>query len=184
MTQLYLYDDAVARSFEPFALTRPFGEMRAGIALGRARWERALDTKAARASWAQSMLRDFEEHGAPAMATEVARRSILANSRCLVPLGWSAHDADVWTCDGAIAAVRVANTVGAAELVDGSRTLESIRAAGTRVVDIPGRWVDHVWELITNLVNAAPRRHRGTRSASHVRGAGRRDRDWRRTRVC
>jgi UDP-N-acetylglucosamine diphosphorylase / glucose-1-phosphate thymidylyltransferase / UDP-N-acetylgalactosamine diphosphorylase / glucosamine-1-phosphate N-acetyltransferase / galactosamine-1-phosphate N-acetyltransferase len=151
VTQLYLYDDAVARSFEPFALTRPFGEMRAGIALGRARWERALDTRAGGFIGAEH-LRDFEEAGAPPYAGEIRAGSIIANTRCLVPLGWSTHDADVWTCDGAIAAVRLANGVGAGELTDGARALESLRAAGTRVVDIPGRWVGHVWELITQLV--------------------------------
>ena len=40
MSDLVLYDDAIARVFEPFALTRPFGEMRAGIALVRARCAR------------------------------------------------------------------------------------------------------------------------------------------------
>jgi UDP-N-acetylglucosamine diphosphorylase / glucose-1-phosphate thymidylyltransferase / UDP-N-acetylgalactosamine diphosphorylase / glucosamine-1-phosphate N-acetyltransferase / galactosamine-1-phosphate N-acetyltransferase len=151
VTQLYLYDDAIARSFEPFALTRPFGEMRAGIALGRTRWERALDAVAAGFAGAEH-LRDFDEAGAPAAAGDIRANSILANSRCLVPLGWSAHDADVWTCEGAIAAVRLANGASAAELRDGARALESLRAAGTRVVDIPGRWVDHVWELVTQLV--------------------------------
>jgi UDP-N-acetylglucosamine diphosphorylase/glucosamine-1-phosphate N-acetyltransferase len=151
VTQLYLYDDALARSFEPFALTRPFGEMRAGMALGRARWERAMDETAAGFIGA-GHLRDFEETGAPPSAEDIRAGSIIANSRCLVPLGWSAHEADVWTCDGAIAAVRIANGVSAAELADGSRALESLRASGTRVVDIPGRWVRHVWELITQLL--------------------------------
>jgi UDP-N-acetylglucosamine diphosphorylase/glucosamine-1-phosphate N-acetyltransferase len=150
VTQLYLYDDAVARSLEPFALTRPFGEMRAGIALGRTRWERALDARAAGFIGAEH-LRDFDEAGAPPAAGDVRADSILANSRCLVPLGWSAHDADVWTCEGAIAAVRLAHGASAAELEGGARALESLRAAGTRVVDIPGTWVEHVWELVTRL---------------------------------
>jgi UDP-N-acetylglucosamine diphosphorylase / glucose-1-phosphate thymidylyltransferase / UDP-N-acetylgalactosamine diphosphorylase / glucosamine-1-phosphate N-acetyltransferase / galactosamine-1-phosphate N-acetyltransferase len=151
VTQLYLYDDAIARSFEPFALTRPFGEMRAGIALGRARWERATAGTAA-GFIGDAHLRDFEETDAPPAAGSIRAGSIIANSRCLVPLGWSAHEADVWTCDGAIAAVRIANALSAEELADGSRALESVRASGTHVVDIPGRWVHHVWELITQLV--------------------------------
>ena len=151
MTDLYLYDDALARSFEPFALTRPFGEMRAGIALGRARWERALEARATGFIGAEH-LRDFDEVGAPSAAGDIRVGAIVANSRCIVPLGWRAPDADVWTCDGTIAAVRVANTKGAAELADGSRSLEALRAAGTRIVDIPGRWVSAVWELVTQLV--------------------------------
>jgi len=151
VTELHLYDDALARTFEPFALTRPFGEMRAGIALGRARWERALDARAAGFIGAEH-LRDFEESGAPPAASDIRAGAIVANSRCIVPLGWSTHDADVWTCDGEIAAVRVASAVAAGALGDGAKPLESLRAAGTRVVDIPGRWVRAVWELITELV--------------------------------
>ena len=49
MTRLYLYDDAAARAFEPFALTRPVGELRAGAALLRRRWEAALGAPAAAA---------------------------------------------------------------------------------------------------------------------------------------
>ena len=129
MTRLYLYDDATARSFEPFALTRPFGEMRAGIALGRARWERALNAPAAGFVGAEH-LRDFDEAGAPSAAGDIRGGSIVANSRCLVPLGWSAHDADVWTCEGAIAAVRIAKDATSAELGDGARTLESAARRG------------------------------------------------------
>jgi UDP-N-acetylglucosamine diphosphorylase/glucosamine-1-phosphate N-acetyltransferase len=151
VTDLFLYDDVLARSFEPFALTRPFGEMRAGIALGRARWERALDAKAAGFIGAEH-LRDFEEAGAPSAAGEIRAGSIIANSRCIVPLGWSTNDADVWTCDGEVAAVRVAAAIGAGELDDGGTPLESLRAAGTRVVDIPARWIRAVWELLTQLV--------------------------------
>lgn len=150
MTELHLYDDARARSFEPFALTRPFGEMRAGIALGRARWERALDATASGFIGAEH-LRDFEELGAPRAAGDIRAGSIIANSRCIVPLGWSASDADVWTCNGGIAAVCLASALGASELRDGEPSLESFRGAGTRVVDIPGRWVNAVWELITQL---------------------------------
>jgi UDP-N-acetylglucosamine diphosphorylase/glucosamine-1-phosphate N-acetyltransferase len=154
VTALYLYDDALARSFEPFALTRPFGEMRAGIALGRARWERAVDGSAAAGFIGAEQLRDFEESGAPPAAGEIRAGSIVANSRCIVPLGWSAHEADVWTCDGQVAAVRLGSALGTGggELGDGSRPLESLRASGTRVVDIPGRWIRAVWELVTQLV--------------------------------
>ncbi|MDQ2931694.1 MAG: hypothetical protein M3Y05_12895 [Gemmatimonadota bacterium] len=151
MTELHLYDDALARTFEPFALTRPFGEMRAGIALGRARWERALDAMAAGFIGAEH-LRDFEEAGAPPASGDIRAGAIIANSRCIVPLGWSAPDADVWTCDGTVAAVRVGSAIAAPALVDGRRPLDALRGAGTRVVDIPGRWVNAVWELITQLL--------------------------------
>jgi len=35
MSAVFLYDDARARQFEPFALTRPIGETRAGALLVR-----------------------------------------------------------------------------------------------------------------------------------------------------
>ncbi len=47
MTDLFLYDDATARTFEPFSLTRPTSELRAGALLLRERWERTLKMKAA-----------------------------------------------------------------------------------------------------------------------------------------
>ena len=42
MSGVVLYDDARARRFEPFALTRPVAELRAGALLVRERWTRAL----------------------------------------------------------------------------------------------------------------------------------------------
>ena len=41
MSALYFFDDVRARQFEPFALTRPGCELRAGMSLIRKRWERA-----------------------------------------------------------------------------------------------------------------------------------------------
>jgi UDP-N-acetylglucosamine diphosphorylase/glucosamine-1-phosphate N-acetyltransferase len=35
---------------------------------------------------------------------------------------------------------------------DGAVTLEQLKPAGSRVVDIPGRWIGGVWELITTLL--------------------------------
>jgi UDP-N-acetylglucosamine diphosphorylase/glucosamine-1-phosphate N-acetyltransferase len=151
MTDLVLYDDAIARGFEPFALTRPFGEMRAGIALVRARWEGAMGCAAAGAVVAEH-LRDFEEPAAPCAVREARAGAIVANTRCIVPLGWSAPDADVWTCDGQIAAVRLGAAVRDDALNYGAVALEELKAAGSSVVDIPGRWIGAVWELITSLL--------------------------------
>lgn len=151
MSELVLYDDAIARDFEPFALTRPFGEMRAGIALVRARWEGAMGGAATGALVAEQ-LRDFEEPGAPRAVREARDGAIVANTRCIVPLGWSAPDADVWTCDGRIAAVRLGAAIREESMNDGAVALEQLKSAGSRVVDIPGRWIGAVWELITTLL--------------------------------
>jgi len=47
MSAIYFYDDARARQFEPFALTRPGSELRAGTSLIRKRWERATSLESA-----------------------------------------------------------------------------------------------------------------------------------------
>ena len=67
MSPFVLYDDARARTFEPFALTRPVGELRAGAELLRRRWEQALDTPCA-AFIGAPHLDDFDEPWAPGAA--------------------------------------------------------------------------------------------------------------------
>jgi hypothetical protein len=64
VTPLYLYDDATARAFEPFTVTRPVSELLAGAEVIRRRWERATARRATgfiSAPW----LADFEEFDAP-----------------------------------------------------------------------------------------------------------------------
>src|SRR6185437_1405053 len=47
--------------------------------------------------------------------------------------------ADVWTCEGRVAAVRLAHDLPAQELTGGDEPLESLGAAGTRVACVTGR---------------------------------------------
>ena len=61
---LYLFDDAVADGWSPFALTRPIGELRFGDRLLRERLEDFAGT-AARGTLTRSWLQDFREAGAP-----------------------------------------------------------------------------------------------------------------------
>ncbi|MGI8499132.1 MAG: putative sugar nucleotidyl transferase [Gemmatimonadaceae bacterium] len=152
MTALYLYDDARARTFEPFALTRPVAELRAGTTLLRERWERALAMPAA-GTVAAPHLADFEETGAPPSVGEsVPAGAIIANARCVVPLGWTSRVADVWLCEGAVAAVRVSRPVPIADFDGGGTSLDSLTASGTRLVEVPGRWLREVWQLVTELI--------------------------------
>lgn len=62
--RLYLFDDRVARSWVPFAPTRPASELLFGAMLLRARIERALGLATA-GILAPDGLEDFEEKGAP-----------------------------------------------------------------------------------------------------------------------
>ena len=156
---LYLYDDAVAGRFEPFALTRPVGELRAGTELIRHRWERFVG-RSVEGSIAAAHLADFEEPGAPPVLTTVhpspvlGAGAIVANARCVVALGArTARDVDVWTCDGRVAAVRLGRDTPIAELGGGEVALESLCVAGTRAAELSGRWVECVWELVTGLAD-------------------------------
>ncbi|HEY5086782.1 MAG TPA: putative sugar nucleotidyl transferase, partial [Gemmatimonadaceae bacterium] len=111
MSLLYLYDDARARNFEPFALTRPVSELRAGVEVVRRRWEVVLGHDAAAFVGAQH-LTDFEESGAPPALppdTVIPAGAIVANSRCVIALDESLqHQHSAWRCDGQVCAVRLA----------------------------------------------------------------------------
>ena len=151
MSGLYLYDDLVARTFEPFALTRPTSELRTGVELIRARWESALRARAA-GSIVATHLGEFEELDAPpAVSTTIPAGSIVANSRCVVPLEWISQEADIWTCHGRVAAVRLRVQLDVEELDGGEAPLESLEAAGNRNVGIEGRWLTEVWSIVTDL---------------------------------
>lgn len=149
MTALYLLDDAVANGFMPFALTRPVSELRAGAMLIRERWERAFGARAA-GIVAAPHLADFEEAGAPPVVPSIPEGAIVANSRCLVPLGWSDSASDVWRCGDEIAAVRLHREVDAAELTEANLMLAQLARRG-RESAVPGRWLAAVWDLVTTL---------------------------------
>ena len=150
MTGLFLLDDATARTFEPFALTRPMGELRAGALLIRERWEHATGV-AARASITAPHLADFEEPGSVGVARgTIPRGSVVANARCAISLA-PAPAAGLWTCDGRPAAVVLARDVDAAELAEGGIALESLAGQDPRRVDVQGWWLDQVWDFIKFL---------------------------------
>ena len=150
MTPLYLIDDAAARAFMPFSLTRPLAELRAGAMLIRHRWERAAGAAAAGLVVAPH-LADFEEPGAPAIARgELPAGAVLANARCLVALE-ALPDADVWECGGRVAAVRITRPVAVEALERDGPSLDGLRAGGARVATVAGRWLDAVWDLIATL---------------------------------
>ena len=150
MSELFLYDDAAARRFEPFALTRPTSELRAGALLLRERWERALGLRASAVVTAPQ-LADFDEPWGTAVARgTIPAGSVLANSRCAVALAPVAAG-DNWRCGNQVAAVALSRDVEIAELRDGSLSLSELARAGGRSVEIEGRWIEQVWDLIAHL---------------------------------
>jgi len=153
VSDLFLYDDLTARTFEPFALTRPTSELRAGALLLRERWELCLGGGAKAAGIVTAPhLADFEEPWSVGVVSGVLKKgSVLANSRCAV--GLSAMQAgDFWTCGDRVAAVTLSRDVLAAELASGELSLEKLARDNGRRVDLPGgRWIEHVWDFIRFL---------------------------------
>ena len=153
MTDVYLYDDARARLFEPFALTRPASELRAGTEVTRRRWEHALGARAAGFLAAPHLDRFAELDAAPAAHGTLPAGAIVANARCLPALrslGTAAADA-VWSCEGRVAAVRLAADTPAERFADGGLALDELAARGAAPVAVAGRWLDEVWALVGTL---------------------------------
>lgn len=148
---LYLYDDERARSFEPFALTRPVAELRSGALLTRQRWEAAAGLRASGLICAQH-LGDFEEVDAPPVAQgELPAGSVVANARCTIDLTAPLGDASAWTCDGRVAAVRLAREMPASTFAGGGLALETLIPPGSATRALEGRWIDEVWDLVRLL---------------------------------
>lgn len=151
MKRLYLYDDAKARLFEPFALTRPVSELRAGAEVIRLRWERAAGGKAY-AFIGATHLRDFQELDSPRPAgseTTVPAGSVIVNSRFVVSLAARIDDTSAaFAADGAICAVRVRKSTDIAPLLDGSMDLKDLMPQDAVPAALEGRWLNEVWDLV------------------------------------
>ncbi len=152
MSALYFYDDVRARRFEPFALTRPVSELRAGTSLIRKRWERATSFSSA-GFISSPHLANFEEGTAPpavAPKSEIPAGSVIVNSRCVIPLDVTLDRFDLLMCEGMAAAVRLARSIPVSQFADGSIDLGSIQTSlgGKK---IKGRWMNEVWDFIGSL---------------------------------
>jgi len=151
MNTLVLYDDEVARGFEPFALTRPVAELRAGTEIVRRRWETALGAEASGFIGA-AHLADFDELDAPpCISGTISAGTILVNARCAPTLAPADPWADVWTCRGRVAAVRLARSVAAPTIRDGIADIGALADDGAAATEISGWWLDDVWDLVRHL---------------------------------
>lgn len=161
-----LYDDAVARRFEPFATSRPLGEMRAGALLIRERWEMVLGMHSG--GFVSALhLHGFTEFDAPPFVNGNAlpAGTWLVNTRALPFLDGPAitvsPSASVVTIKGRIAALRLDADTGDARtlaaLADGSHVLIHERALpdGAKddrtTLERDGVWLDEIWDLIGTL---------------------------------
>ncbi len=151
MAGLYFYDDAVARTFAPFALTRPGAELRAGALIVRERWARVFGLDAA-GFLSSPALAGFEEPGAPGAATGLLPAgSIVIHARCVPVLDVrAAPSAGAWRCNGRLAAVRLGKPVPADAFADGTLTLDAFRGVGDDA-ELAGWWHDASWDYVGHL---------------------------------
>lgn len=147
---LVLFDDARARDFQPFALTRPASELRVGAALIRERWERAVGDKVS-GFVSSSHLADFEEPGAaPSCSGTLPAGTVVANARCAVALEPAPHLTSVWRCGDRVAAVRLGSEVQVQELVERDSLSELPIGTGVEA-SIRGWWIEEIWDLVRFL---------------------------------
>jgi UDP-N-acetylglucosamine diphosphorylase/glucosamine-1-phosphate N-acetyltransferase len=147
---LVIYDDATARTFAPFSLTRPIGALRAGAKLIGARWATAFRS----GPWLTASsphLDGFTERGVSGATGVLSPGTIVANSRCVVTLSAEATIGDAWRIGDALGAVRLAKPLPVEALHDGSMDLEHLAGANADVRTLPGRWLDAPWDLIAQL---------------------------------
>jgi UDP-N-acetylglucosamine diphosphorylase/glucosamine-1-phosphate N-acetyltransferase len=157
---LVVYDDAIARTFEPFALTRPIGSLVAGVAPITQRWSMALQVRCA-GCVAAPHLADFDEDPGAVSGTMPAG-TIVANSRFAPALeligqrgGSDGKSKDMqagtWTSGGRVAALRLRKALPIAELASGSLTLESLARGESHVATVDGWWHDEIWDFVKHL---------------------------------
>jgi UDP-N-acetylglucosamine diphosphorylase/glucosamine-1-phosphate N-acetyltransferase len=171
MSALYFYDDARARQFEPFALTRPACEMRAGTSLIRRRWERATSLPSA-GFISSAHLANFDEGTAPpavSAQSEIPAGSVLVNSRCVIPLDLELDRFDLLMCEGVACAVRLARAMPASQFAQGTVDIGSIQTSlGGRKVK--GRWMSEVWDYVAalsdQLMEDIPQRAKGLEASA------------------
>lgn len=149
---IILYDDAIAREFEPFATTRPLGEVRAGALLTRERWALWFGHPVTGAL-SSPHLSEFAEFDAPEMVSVPVRADVwLVNSRAL-PV-FSAVDvgaATVIRIGERVAAVHVHGGAHDARLADGSLSLDELAPSDATSLDVDGVWLDETWDIIRHL---------------------------------
>lgn len=163
MPGLYLYDDATAREFEPFALTRPLAEMAAGAVLQRERWQAALQMPVAGAI-ASGRLAAFDEESA-ARVTQggIPAGSVIVNARFVPRLtamvaraGAAPNDetdgmVDLWLAGGKAVAARTPRELRADFFADGRLTIDEIGRSGAETTMVDGWWLENVWDFVKHL---------------------------------
>lgn len=154
---LLLYDDVIAREFEPFATSRPLGEMRVGALLVRERWASVLGA-AATAFISAPHLEGFAEFDAPrALHDVLPAGSWIVNTRALPHLEARVGSASAIIVAGRVAAVRPAAPVPVAQLAGGTLALDELVPATASLMRLDGEWLDAPWDVVRHLNTLLPR---------------------------
>ena len=154
MSVLFFYDDERARQFEPFALTRPGCELRAGTSLIRHRWERATSLRSA-GFISGGHLAQFEEGDAPPAAapkSEIPAGAVIVNTRFVIPLDLKVEHFDLLMAEGAACAVRLARPLPVSQFATGKVDIGSIQTSlgGKKIA---GRWINDIWDFVGTLTD-------------------------------
>jgi UDP-N-acetylglucosamine diphosphorylase/glucosamine-1-phosphate N-acetyltransferase len=158
---IFLYDDAHAREFEPFALTRPMSDMVAGTALQRERWQTALQMPVA-GILTGAHLADFDEaSSSPTARGGIPARSVIANTRFVPKLSTldltprapndKEDSVDLWLAHGRVAAVRTSRELPAEHFLDGRRSIDDPGRSGVEMATLDGWWLDEIWDFVRFL---------------------------------
>ncbi len=150
---IVLYDDGRARTFEPFATSRPLGEVRAGACLGRERWSMWFGVPVD-AFIGAPHLAHFAEFDAPPQASvPLPAGAWLVNSRALPVMGVVSipEAVEVLYVGDRVAAVRLRSPVADPRLADGSLSLDALLHVDAVAAAVPGVWLDEPWDIIRHL---------------------------------
>ncbi len=151
MHPVILYDDAVARRFEPFATTRPTSELRAGALLIRERWAHVFGMPTTGFVSAPHLHGFAEADSPPASEGELAAGTWLVNARALPMLDVRLTTASAILIGGRVAAARLAEPVAASQLASEAFALEEVVPASGMMMSVEGVWLDAVWDLVAHL---------------------------------
>lgn len=150
--KLVLFDDATADGWRPFSLTRPIGEVRFGAMTLRARIEAWAD-RLADLALTRPWLAGYTEDGAPPAAPRDAapQGELLLVSSRFVPEGQPPREVEearrpvVLTCRGAVVGCRLP---AGADRPDDDWLADPGEIDGAREVDVSGRLLGGVWQLV------------------------------------
>ncbi len=151
MSAIVCYDDARARTFEPFAHTRPFSEMRVGALLVRERWQ-TISGANATGFLSGDRHTHFQEFTSPRAVTEnIPAGTLIVNSRCAVSLGTPLEYGSIFACAERVAAVRLARDEHASRFADGTLTLDVLarehHGNNAALTALDGMWCDELWDV-------------------------------------